>query len=105
MFLSNNHRPIILSALFLAIALSSVAQNMGAIDSMRNVLTTSSRIETRVDALTALGREYRPSYPDSAIFYCNKAIAEGKANGLVHQLALPTNIVGVIYRSNAEYVA
>src|SRR5690349_15759892 len=51
-------------------------QNLSAIEKFRSELTTASEEKT-YGLLNSIGFEYRYSYPDSTIYYCNKAYALG----------------------------
>jgi PAS domain S-box-containing protein len=102
-----SHQPIrLLTAIACLIGVVTVrlsAQSTSRIDSLQQVYATSAEAETRFNALNDIAREYRLSFPDSTVYYSNKAIEQGAAHGYRHQLALPYNIIGVIYKNRGDF--
>ncbi|NJN42263.1 MAG: tetratricopeptide repeat protein [Flammeovirgaceae bacterium] len=75
---------------------------MHRIDSMRNRLT-SEKSEKNFDVLNAIGFEFRNSYPDSTIIYCQKAFALGKEINVQHDLARPLSFIGLAAAYKGDY--
>lgn len=87
---------------FMLIAASSIGQNMVMVDSLRQVLRIASG-KQRFDLLTAIGFEYRYSYPDSTIFYCNEAFELGEALELPKELSKPLSFSGLALANKGDY--
>ncbi|MEO7697363.1 MAG: ATP-binding protein [Chryseolinea sp.] len=81
---------------FLAFSLSSYAQNLQLIASLRKKAVGSLGKE-RFDVLNDLAWEYRSSYPDSTIYFAKEAYSIGQNLKLTTGLAEPLNFIGVAY--------
>lgn len=94
--------------LFLMVLLTAVvnlsAQNLDVIDSIRAELRQAPE-EKQFDLLNALGFEYRLSFPDSTIYYCNKAYALGQRNQIARGLARPLSFIGLAKANQGDYAA
>lgn len=80
-----------------------VAQNRQLIDSLKSVLVKSEGI-ARFNTLNNLGFEYRLSYPDSTIYYCQQAYDLGVAIKIKKDLAKPLSFIGLARKFNDDYV-
>lgn len=92
--------PIFLFIFFLNSAVS--AQNMKQVDSLRQRLNQTSG-KTRFDVLTALGFEYRYSFPDSTIYYCHQAFELGEKLGLPKELSKPLSFSGLAFANKGDF--
>lgn len=94
--------------LSLAIALvgcplfNSIGQNMTTIDSLEYDLMSASGV-TKFNILSAIGFEYRYSFPDSTIIYCNQAYELGETLKLEKNLSKPLSFIGLAYANKGEY--
>lgn len=79
------------------------AQNLGIIDSLRSRLTVVPE-DQQFELLNALGFEYRFSYPDSTIYFCNKAYALGQRIHLETGLSRPLSFIGLAKANQGAYV-
>lgn len=82
---------------------SGLGQNLGLIDSLRTRLQVVSE-EQQFEILNAMGFEYRFSYPDSTIYYCNKAYALGQRIRLEKGLSRPLSFIGLAKANQGAYV-
>jgi signal transduction histidine kinase len=78
------------------------AQNRELIDSLKRAINRSSGIE-KFHALNDLGFEYRLSYPDSTIFFCEKAYNLGKSLNLQKELARSLSFIGLAKKYKGDY--
>lgn len=78
------------------------AQQLEKIDSLVSQLELSSEKE-KIDLLNQIGWEYRLSYPDSTLYYCQKAIALSLSLGLRHGIAQAHNYMGVASVYQGKY--
>ncbi|MCI0751287.1 MAG: ATP-binding protein [Flammeovirgaceae bacterium] len=79
-----------------------IAQNRQLIDSLKKIVGESQG-ETRFNALNDLGFEYRLSFPDSTILYCQQAYDLGVSIGLKKNLAQPLSFMGLAKKFNGDY--
>mgnify|MGYP002777219917 CR=1 FL=1 len=86
----------------LLLAQQATGQNLDILDSLQSVLTTQSG-KDQFETLNAIGFEYRYSFPDSTIFYCNKAYELGKSLGLPKDLSKPLSFIGLAYANKGAY--
>jgi tetratricopeptide (TPR) repeat protein len=91
---------IVLLVVFVSV--SATAQNRYLIDSLKRVLAQSEGI-ARFNALNDLGFEYRLSYPDSTVFYCQQAYDLGVALKIKKDLAKPLSLMGLARKFNGDY--
>lgn len=89
---------------FLVLGLPALvqAQNVSRIDSLKAALQTSEGI-ARFNLLNDLGFEYRLSYPDSTIYYCEMAYALGKDLGLTKGLSKSLSFIGLAMAYKGDY--
>lgn len=79
-----------------------MAQNITAIDSLKNSLSNSSP-SVRIQTYNQLAWEYRKSYPDSTVFYSQKAIDLSKSSPeLIGEIVKSLNFKGVGYFYGGE---
>jgi signal transduction histidine kinase len=96
-------RSLIVSGFFLyLIPYELFAQNLPVIDSLRAILQTSDE-QSQFDVLNAIGFEYRYSYPDSTIYYCDRAYELGKKIDLQKNLSRPLSFLGLAYTNRGDY--
>jgi signal transduction histidine kinase/cytochrome c-type biogenesis protein CcmH/NrfG len=90
------------SAFFVFVLLNSIvqAQNMGRIDSLKLAITKTQG-EPRARLLNQLGFQFRTSYPDSTIYYCQEAlkISQSVENQFIKGESL--NFIGIAYSYKA----
>lgn len=84
--------------------LGCFAQNARLIDSLRLRLATSEG-SAKFEVLNALGFEYRYSYPDSTIFYCQQAYTLGQSINLPNELSKPLSFMGLAKANQGDYTA
>jgi signal transduction histidine kinase len=91
-------------AFFIILIPAAIAysQNRLLIDSLKKQVENTEGIE-RFNALNGLGFEYRLSYPDSTIFYCEQAYKLGVALKLSKNLARPVSFMGLARKFNGDY--
>lgn len=82
--------------------LTAIGQNMTTIDSLRQEIVGKSGI-AKFDMLNVIGFEYRYSFPDSTIFYCNQAYELGKEIGVEKDLSKPLSFMGLAYSNKGQY--
>jgi signal transduction histidine kinase len=90
--------------LFFALPVLIQAQNVSRIDSLKAALRASNGID-RFNLLNDLGFEYRLSYPDSTIYYCEMAYALGKELELAKGLSKPLSFIGLAMAYKGDYEA
>lgn len=79
-----------------------LAQNISRIDSLKVSLTNASGI-ARFNLLNDLGFEYRLSYPDSTIYYCEMAYELGTELDLAKGLSKPLSFIGLAMSYKGDY--
>lgn len=84
------------------LALSSEAQNLSKIDSLKSQLENSSG-EEKFELLNDLGFEYRLSSPDSTIYYCKQAYELGKQLHVKKNLSKPLSFIGLASAYKGDY--
>lgn len=84
------------------IACSAVAQNLDVVKKLRGQLATANQ-EQAFDILCSIGFEFRYSYPDSTLIYCNKAYDLGKEINLQSGLSKPLSFIGLAYANKGDY--
>ncbi|WKK78708.2 tetratricopeptide repeat protein [Marivirga salinae] len=81
-----------------------MAQNKTAIDSLKNTLSNSSS-SAKIQTYNQLAWEYRKSFPDSTIFYSQKAIELSSSNPeLAEEIVKALNFKGVGYFYGGENI-
>lgn len=78
------------------------AQELEKIDSLVFQLELTSGKE-KIDLLNQIGWEYRLSYPDSTLYYCQKAIELSLELGLQHGIAQAHNYMGIASVYQGKY--
>lgn len=78
------------------------AQNLSKIDSLHTLLPHSSGIE-RYHILNDIGFEYRLSFPDSTIYYCNEGYRLGLELDLSKDLSRPLSFIGLANAYKGDY--
>jgi signal transduction histidine kinase len=92
----------IFTSLLLVISLSVAAQNVILIDSLRKELKQAPSPE-KFEIWNAIGFEYRYSFPDSTIYYCNLAFDLGKKLNLTKNLSKPLSFIGLATANKGDY--
>ena len=77
-------------------------QNILLIDSLRKKLRNASPAE-KFAIWTAIGFDYRYSYPDSTIYYCKQAFELGKKLNLSKDLSKPLSFIGLAAANKGDY--
>lgn len=95
-------RPAGLLALIVIAACAAEAQNLDAVEKLRDQLKTANQEET-FDLLCSIGFEFRYSYPDSTLIYCNRAFELGKEID-IRSLSKPLSFIGLAYANKGDYV-
>jgi signal transduction histidine kinase len=80
------------------------AQNVQLIDSLRRLLPTADPA-LKFNLLNGIGFEYRYSYPDSTIFFCQQAYTLGQSVGLPKELSKPLSFMGLAKANQGDYTA
>lgn len=80
----------------------AVAQNIDAVNKLRKQLKNADPEKT-FELLCAIGFEYRYSYPDSTLIYCERAYAMGVESGMRTDLAKPLSFIGLAYANKGDY--
>lgn len=80
----------------------ALAQNLQLIENLRSQLAAASEGQ-QFELLSAMGFEYRLSYPDSTIFYCNKAYSLGQRIQLEKGLSRPLSFIGLAKANQGAY--
>ncbi len=88
--------------LLMACSVQVIAQNKKLIDSLKVALKKNEGI-IRFNILNDLGFEYRLSYPDSTIYYCQQAYDLGIAIKISKDLAKPLSFIGLAKKFNGDY--
>jgi signal transduction histidine kinase len=78
------------------------AQSFSRIDSLRSLVNTSTG-EQKFSHLNNLGFEFRLSYPDSTIYYCEMAYSLGNELQLKRGLSRPLSFIGLAYAYKGDY--
>lgn len=94
-------REILLTFLLISSA-GLMAQNLSMIDSLRSKLAAANETQ-QFELFNAMGFEFRFSYPDSTIVYCNKAYALGQRIHLNKGLARPLSFIGLAKANQGAY--
>ncbi len=81
---------------------SLCAQQLDKIDSLSSRLAASSEKE-KIDLYNKMGWEYRLSYPDSTLYYCQKAIDLSVSQNLRYGIAQANNYMGVASVYQGKY--
>jgi len=92
----------IVIGVFCFLTVSGFTQNRTLIDSLKQVLITSKGVD-RFNVLNDLGFEYRLSYPDSTILYCQQAYDLGVLLKVKKNLAKSLNFMGLAKKFNGDY--
>jgi signal transduction histidine kinase len=100
--LSKGWRSFLLLLVALSIVSTAFSQNLDAVDKLRKQLPTADQKKT-FEILSSIGFEYRYSYPDSTIYYCNRAYELGKSIGLKSELSKPLSFIGLAYANKGDY--
>jgi signal transduction histidine kinase len=95
---------ILLTVAFCFSLLMLQAQNLTAIDSLKQQLT-SADAKDEYELLNAIGFEYRYSFPDSTIYYCTKAYKLGQDLKLKKDLSRPLSFIGLASAYRGHYKA
>ncbi len=77
-------------------------QNLDAVDKLKRQLVTATDRQ-KFDLLSAIGFEYRYSFPDSTLLYCQKAFELGNALGMTSDLSKPLSFIGLAYANKGDY--
>lgn len=77
-------------------------QNISLIDSLRKQLKQATG-SARFNLLNDIGFEYRLSYPDSTIFYCNEAYTLGLELKVDKELSKPLSFIGLANAYKGDY--
>lgn len=80
----------------------SHAQNIRLVDSLRRQLPKASPTK-QVELMNAIGFEFRYSFPDSTIYYCQRAYDLGKQLQLKKELSKPLSFIGLAYANKGDY--
>lgn len=81
--------------------LASFAQNLHLIDSIKTELKRQDG-KKRFNLINSLAWEYRFAYPDSTIYYGNRAYELGQELKLSKGLGRPINFIGIAYNYKGE---
>ena len=95
-------RYIGLVILLISLPLLLSAQNISRIDSLKKVVASSKGLR-KFDALNSLGFEYRLSYPDSTIFYCEQAFDLGNELEIKLGMSKPLSFIGLASSYKGDY--
>lgn len=93
---------LFLSLSGLIFCVHAYSQNLTAVDSLKRELPGTTGVK-RFALLNALGFEYRYSYPDSTIYYCNKAYELGRKTGVQKELSKPLSFIGLALANKGDY--
>lgn len=97
-------RQITLSACLALLTFPVWGQNVKVIDSLKGMLNTSPPA-AQFELLNAVGFEYRYSFPDSTIAYCNRAYALGQQLELKKGLSRPLSFIGLAKANQGDYTS
>jgi signal transduction histidine kinase len=89
-------------ALLLVIICPAVAQNIDTIQKLRSQLATADKEQT-FELLCSIGFEYRYSYPDSTLLYCDRALELGKEIQMKTSLSKALSFMGLAYAYKGDY--
>jgi tetratricopeptide (TPR) repeat protein len=92
----------LLTSLFCIVSLGVFAQNLFLIDSLRKELKKANSPE-KFQIWNAIGFEYRYSYPDSTIYFCNLAFDLGQNLKLKKELSKPLSFIGLATANKGDY--
>jgi signal transduction histidine kinase len=98
----NQHKLHVFVLFLCLISVGSIAQNRLVIDSLKTKLLSADE-RSQFNVLCSIGFEYRYSFPDSTIFYCNKAFELGTAIGLKKNLSKPLSFLGLAYTNRGDF--
>ncbi|MEI9921209.1 MAG: ATP-binding protein [Bacteroidota bacterium] len=93
---------VIPAALLVIVFSSAVAQNLDAVQKLRSQLATADEEKT-YNILCSIGFEYRYSYPDSTLIYCNRAFELGKKMEMKSGLSKALSFMGLAYANKGDY--
>jgi signal transduction histidine kinase len=85
------------------IVCSAGAQNLDVVQKLLTQLATADKEES-FHILCSIGFEYRYSYPDSTLIYCNRAFDLGKEINLSSGLSKSLSFIGLAYANKGDYV-
>ncbi|UII21058.1 tetratricopeptide repeat-containing sensor histidine kinase [Fulvivirga ligni] len=96
---------LVLFVLLFVSALSH-AQNLGSIDSLTSLIKSASEDEQKVDVYNELAWEYRKSFPDSTLFYTDKAIEiiSSQPKTALNNFSKAYNYQGVAYYYKGDQI-
>ena len=77
---------------------------MKIIDSVRKALPSAKPLQ-QFNLLNAIGFEYRYSFPDSTIMYCNRAYELGQKIQIPKGLSRPLSFIGLAKANQGDYKA
>jgi signal transduction histidine kinase len=90
------------TTVLVVITCSSFAQNLDAVQKLRHELKAAND-EKKFDLYCSIGFEYRYSFPDSTLIYCQKAFDLGTKIGMKTDLAKPLSFIGLAYANKGDY--
>lgn len=82
--------------------LPGFSQNSDLLDSLRTQLKQATGRQ-KFELLSAIGFEYRYSYPDSTFFYCTQAYELGSQMSLPKDLSKPLSFMGLASANKGDY--
>lgn len=94
----------LLSLVFVLFSLCASAQNKELIQSLKKDLIRAEDDNQRYDVLNKLSWELRAAFPDSGIFYAQKALTLGRKLGR-NDIAKPLNFIGVANTHKGDNLA
>jgi len=92
----------IFTVTLLCCCLIAGAQNKVLIDSLRTKIESASP-EEKFKLLGDIGFEYRYSFPDSTLFYCEQAYTLGKEINVKKGLSRPLSFIGLALGNQGEF--
>lgn len=95
---------VVCLAFSLVLPKTGAAQNARLIDSLRQRIAITAGV-SKFNVLNAIGFEYRYSYPDSTIFYCQQAYTLGQSINLPRELSKPLSFMGLAKANQGDYTA
>jgi signal transduction histidine kinase len=95
--------PIRITFLLVAFAGYVQAQNLALVDSLKRQIAKVKPVD-QFELLCAIGFEYRYSYPDSTIIYCQKAYDLGRSLKISKSLSKPLSFAGLAYANKGDYL-
>ncbi len=96
------HSIALITTALVVLVCSAVAQNLDAVEKLRKKLAGANNEQT-FEILCSIGFEYRYSYPDSTLIYCQKAFEMGRQIGMPTDLAKPLSFIGLAYANKGDY--